>query len=277
MSSQVYDSAYDMSANSIDHQIHMDVNSLTADAVAPQPALSVLEVWWLIRIEQWYEIALSHKCPFLKRRATDFIELLESCVRNVLVRPKNLPLIGAPVGLRGDERTHHKTKGLSLTQVAAVLRKDWKVDDDFLTQPQYKNKGYYITGRLTPAIYRDDCYFDGPDPDMPVRGLRKFLNAASQLFDAKRSHCELTSMEVRQDEGTIVAQWKMNGVLRLPWRPVMPEVQGETTYRFDDEGLIESHSETWDLSATQAFLKTRWFQVDKKALEEHHAMHHRHL
>ena len=111
---------------------------------------------------------------------------------------------------------------------------------------------------------------------MPVRGLRKFLNAASHLFDAKRSHCELTSMEVHNDEGIIVAQWKFQGVLRLPWRPRMPTVVGETTYRFDDDGLIESHIETWDLSAQQAFLQTKWFEVDREALEEYHAMHNHH-
>jgi hypothetical protein len=32
-------------------------------------------------------------------------------------------------------------------------------------------KGYYVTGRLSKPIYRDDCLFDGPDPDMCVLRL----------------------------------------------------------------------------------------------------------
>ena len=33
---------------------------------------------------------------------------------------------------------------------------------------------YYVTGKLSAAIYSDDCIFDSPDPDMPVRSLRRF-------------------------------------------------------------------------------------------------------
>lgn len=258
MSSQVYDSSTAVAAPlSPGSSYPDDVNDLTLRQV-PRPALSPLEVWWLVRIEQWYEVALAHKCPFLRRRSTDFMDTLELLVRQGLVRPKNLPLIGVPNGLRGDERTHQKTKHLSLDEVAAVLRRDWKEDS---------RKGYYVTGRLTPAIYRDDCFFDGPDPDMPVRGLRKFLNAASQLFDAKQSKCELLDLTVQEQQGVIVARWKMNGVISLPWRPIMPEVVGETIYSLDHEGLIHSHEETWDISAAQAFLKTTWF--DFARMEAH--------
>ena len=268
MSSQVYDNS--STASSIfpgiaNAKLGGDtVNDFTVHA-APRPALSPLEVWWLIGIEQSYEAALAHKCPFLRRRATDFMDTLEMMVREVIVRPKNLPLIGPPVGLRGDERTHAKTKGLSLEQVASVLRRDWKEDSQ---------KGYYITGRLTPSIYRDDCFFDGPDPDMPVRGLRKFLSAASQLFDPKQSRCELLDLSIRHDEQVIAAQWRMNGVLRLPWQPRMPEVVGETIYSFDQEGLIERHEETWDLSAVQAFLKTSWFDFRHMASHDNHHNSH---
>jgi Uncharacterized conserved protein (DUF2358) len=231
---------------------------ITPLRIPPESSLSPLEVWCLVRIEQWYSRALNRRCPFLRRRMTDMTEALEMLVRLIVIRPEKLPLAGPPVSLRGDERTRHKVQRLPMEQLAAIIRRDWKEDSQ---------KGYYITGRLTPAIYRDDCYFDGPDPDMPVRGLRKFLNAASQLFDSKQSFCELKKLEIQGD--VIVADWKMNGVLHLPWRPKLPEVNGQTIYHFDENGLIARHEETWDLSAVEAFLKTAWFDFQFQAANTH--------
>jgi hypothetical protein len=219
----------------------------------PELSLSPLEVWCLVKIEKLYSKALNRKCPFFRRRMTDFMDTLEMMVRIAIIRQEKMDLVGPPVSLRGDARTRHKIQHLPLSQVADIIRRDWKEDSQ---------KGYYITGLLTPAIYRDDCFFEGPDPDMPVRGLRKFLNAASQLFDPKQSRCELLSLEIEGD--VIVAQWTMNGVLKLPWRPKLPEVNGRTVYNFDDNGLIYRHEETWDLTAVEAFLKTAWFDFQFK-------------
>lgn len=224
----------------------------------PESRFSPLEVWCLVRIEKEYAKALNRKCPFLRRRMTDMIEVLEMMVRIAVIRQEKSDLVGPPVSCRGDQRTRHKVQHLPLSKLATIIRRDWKEESQ---------KGYYITGLLTPAIYRDDCMFDGPDPDMPVKGLRKFLNAASQLFDPKQSACELLSLEIQGD--VIVADWKMNGVLRLPWRPRLPEVHGQTTYHLDENGLIARHAETWDLSAVEAFLKTAWFDFQLKAANTH--------
>jgi Uncharacterized conserved protein (DUF2358) len=231
----------------------------TSEPTTTEAGLSPLEVWCLVRIEQWYSSALNHKCPFLRRRATDLVETMESIVRTTAIRPTNIALIGPPVSCRGDERTGlRKSVALSMEQLATILRNDWREDT---------HKGYYITGRLTPEIYRDDCLFDGPDPDMPVRGLRKFLNAASQLFDPKESRCQLLSLEVHGD--VIVARWIMNGTLRLPWLPKLPQVKGTTVYHFDVDRLVQRHEETWDLSVIEAFLKTSWFDFRRMAAHSH--------
>ena len=73
-------------------------------------------------------------------------------------------------------------------------------------------KGYYITGNLNATIFRDDCRFVGPDPDMPVQGLRKYLNAASQLFERSKSCAELLSLDVVSDDSSgdiVVVRWQM--------------------------------------------------------------------
>jgi len=147
--------------------------------------------------------------------------------------------------------TCQKRFGIELNELLEEIRHDWREDT---------KKGYYITGRVNTGLYRDDCIFDGPDPDMPVRGLRKYLNAASQLFDPSKSTCELVSLRI-QDNSVVVAQWRMNGRLRLPWKPWIPEVRGSTTYHTDRNGLICLHEETWDISVLQAFLQTLLPQV----------------
>ena len=121
-----------------------------------------------------------------------------------------------------------KSVNLALEEIREIIRQDWREDS---------NKGYYITGRLNTTIYRDDCFFNGPDPDMPVRGLRKYLNAASQLFDHASSTAELLSLDIA-DDYTIVARWRLQGVLHLPWHPELPTWTGSTTYHVDEEGLI---------------------------------------
>jgi Uncharacterized conserved protein (DUF2358) len=255
MVGQVYDSASVASPG----RAPGHVKKPSSEATGTEPGLSPLEVWCLVRIEQWYGSALNHKCPFLRRRATDLVESMETMVRATAIRPTNIALVGPPVSCRGDERTGlRKSAGLPMEDLAAILRNDWREDT---------HKGYYITGRLTPEIYRDDCLFDGPDPDMPVKGLRKFLNAASQLFDAKESRCQLLSLEVQGN--VIVARWIMNGTLRLPWRPKLPQVQGTTVYHFDENGLVQRHEETWDLTAIEAFLKTAWFDFRNMAAHSH--------
>ena len=127
-----------------------------------------------------------------------------------------------------------------------TIRKDWRQDT---------NKGYYINGKLNTTIYRDDCVFDGPDPDMPVRGLRKYLNAAANLFDHSSSTAKLLSLQI-VDEQTIEARWELEGVLHLPWHPKLPVWTGKTTYHLDNEGLVQLHEESWDISVLQAFTET---------------------
>ena len=213
-------------------------------------ALSPLESWCIENLQEKYNQALSIKCPFFRRRAADMLDSIDLVMRFLIIRHKSLPL--EPPGWRCDGDTTPKRVGLSHQELMEVIRHDWRPDT---------HKGYYITGRLSTSVFRDDCVFDGPDPDMPVRGLRKYLNAASQLFDHQKSRSELLSLNIDQEKGVIVAQWRMKGVLRLPWRPSVPSWTGSTTYYTDKNGLVYRHEETWDKSVLQAFMQTLWPEV----------------
>ena len=225
------------------------VSASTASGGAAATAiLDPWESWCLSRLKTSYQKALRIKCPFLRRRASDALDGLEMILRFLIVRHKSLDLLGPPVGWRCEgQEGAEKEMFLPTYEVMDRIRADWKPNN---------HKGYYITGRLSTELYRDDCFFDGPDPDMPVRGLRKYLNAASQLFETKSSVAELLQLEHDVETDLITATWKIKGVLHLPWRPTVPEWTGTTTYHRDENGLIYKHVETWDLSVTQAFLKT---------------------
>ena len=91
---------------------------------------------------------------------------------------------------------------------------------------------------------------------MPVRGLRKYLSAASQLFDRKKSRADILSLDCDQTNRKITVTWRIEGILNLPWHPIMKPWTGSTVYSIDDSGLIYSHIEKWDISVIDAFLST---------------------
>jgi len=241
--------------------------------------LSPFEVFCVSRIEDYYREAMAIKCPFFRRRASDFLDGADMIMRFLVVRHKSLDVLAPPPSWRCSGSTCRKIRNMPVEDIVDVIRADWKHNEG--------DKGYYITGKLNTTVYRDDCIFDGPDPDMPgafrfffvfmfrlphyathrrliirtssfftaVRGLRKYLNAASQLFDQRKSRSKLLALEVVKDD-VIVARWRMNGILRLPWRPELPTWTGTTTYYRDSSGLIYKHEETWDMTVFQAFLRT---------------------
>jgi Uncharacterized conserved protein (DUF2358) len=220
--------------------------SSTSSSSSSLLLLSPFEDWVAHEVEAWYQRAVLVKCPFFKRRFVDLLDGVDMILRFLVIRHKSLIVFGPPPGHRSKFATEDKASHLTLTERHQAISNDWKLET---------NKGYYITGQLNTTLFRDDCWFEGPDPDMPVRGLRKYVNAASQLFDRKKSQAVLLSLDIVNDQ-TIVAQWRMNGVLRLPWKPNLPEWTGTTTYHLDEQGLIYRHEEDWDMSVWQAFMRT---------------------
>lgn len=203
--------------------------------------------------EDWYQSTTKIKCPFFRRRAGDIVDGFGICLQFVVARHKSLPIPLLPGCLPyktlcgGNKSCNHieKTRGLDMEAIAAQIFEDW--------QP-LTGRGYMINGRLTHSIYRDDTFFDGPDPDMPVRGLRKYLHSASQLFDSRVSRADILDAKMNKHTRMITVWWRFEGVLNLPWHPTLKPWTGHTVYVVDNEGLIERHIEYWDISVFDAFL-----------------------
>jgi hypothetical protein len=236
---------------------------------------SPLESWSMSKLDRWYSSSQSIKCPFFRRRYGDSLDVMESLMKHTIIRRERWHLMGAPQAHRpagtNNKLNKVKYKGLSPKQLQEYILNDWKAET---------GKGYYITGKLTTAIYRDDTLFLGPDPDLPLSGLRKYVGVATHLFDYHSSSAELESLEmilnnksntnannnnnkdVKEEEDeeetniALVARWKLRGKLRLPWRPILPTLSGKTIYHIDNEGLIYCHEESWDSSALEVFCYT---------------------
>ena len=159
-------------------------------------------------------------------------------------------------------KTTDKSAGLSVAQLSRLVEADWTGSNNINSNnntTMQAHKGYYITGRLNTTIYRDDCLFTGPDPDMPVKGLRKYLSASAQLFDSKSSYAILHSIQYddsggERQCGIITVYWTLGGIINLPWHPMVDPWSGWTRYHVDEGGLIYYHEEGWDESVLRIFL-----------------------
>jgi Uncharacterized conserved protein (DUF2358) len=255
---------------------------IAADSKVSSPVLSPIEAWCLTRLDTWYSRSQSTKCPFLRRRSGDILDTVETLLNMFVIRPEcqQTPQAHRPAGTNKKSNTI-KYKHLPPQQLQQYVLQDWK-------KGETGNKGYYVTGKLTTAVYRDDCLFLGPDPDMPIHGTRKYVGVASHLFDYTASEAVLHTLKVvrlqdlptarlrperKQDiklrrqlkncssgdnsnEFCLVADWTISGILRLPWHPSLPTFSGQTIYHVDNDGLIVCHEESWDCSALQAFCYT---------------------
>lgn len=265
------------------------------------PLIYPWEEYIIDTFEIKYQEALSMHCPFLRRRLTDIYDTIDTVLRKHIYRSYIVNhVLDVPPSIRCSNDNNVNESEVDNNNNNNVLMKKKKVSSNSnvscsklfhlsinemisIIQNDYSkhnNKGYYITGKVNTAIYRNDCYFNSPDPDMPIIGLNKYINAASQLFDYKTSTCQLLSIQQyipninnnddhdiilsnRNDNDSndnniiIEAKWCMNGVLRLPFLPTLPTVTGTTYYYLDYMGLITKHIETWDnINAIQAFYQT---------------------
>jgi hypothetical protein len=213
---------------------------------------------WLKRVQQR---ARGVKCPFWRRRFGDMIDGALTVARFVAARHKSweIPVdiaLLTPAGTAGSSRP--KRRGLSMAELQAILHDD-------LVERQY-----YVTGRLSSCVYADRCLFDGPDPDMPVRDVQRYSDALRGLFDPSSSRIDLIELRQHGDR-SFIADWRLEGALQLPWHPAIKPFTGSTLYELDEEGLICSHTETWSISALDAFVSVffpSWGAAPAESVEQ---------
>lgn len=217
-----------------------DASTSYLPATAP-PTPTEFQAWFDQTFRQLVQGSLSMKCPFWRRRAGDVVDFLIARHKSLLL-PETWEL-SARTARAASAKPSQKARGLSIAALAEVVCND------------VAKRQYYVTGRLSTAIYADDCYFDGPDPDMPVRSLRRYTDALRGLFDPELSKFELLALEPHGDNAFVV-HWRLEGALKLPWRPQTKPYLGCTLYETGADGLVTRHTESWSISAFDAFVST---------------------
>ena len=132
-----------------------------------------------------------------------------------------------------------KSTGLSLHELAGRLTNDLTIG------ATNRRGGYFVTGDLSPDIFRDDCIFS--DPTNKVSSLSKYRNALRILFDPDRSSVELLGQGLSVNEAamTISGRIRSRGYLQLPWHPRISTYETDVTYFVDADGLIERQDQIW--------------------------------
>jgi Uncharacterized conserved protein (DUF2358) len=96
-------------------------------------------------------------------------------------------------------------------------------------------------------IYTQDIYFRDP-----VNKFKYKFNYRI-IFWTLRFHARLFFTQIyfdvhevfQSDEDTILAKWTVRGVLRVPWKAKI-FFNGYSNYKFNQDGLIYEHIDTWD-------------------------------
>ena len=178
--------------------------------------------------------AESLKCPFFRRRFLDAADAARQSTAWLAARHKSI--LGFMYTSSVEAPSHVWTREETLSAIK----------QDFVNR-------YYVTGKLSLDHYHPRCFFDSPDPDMPVRSPEVFASALKGLFDRRSSSLELLE-EPRLMGNDIVAEWRLAGRLGLPWKPSIKPFVGRTTFTLDENGLVTRHVEEWSLPAWDAFL-----------------------
>ena len=151
----------------------------------------------------------------------------------------SLSLVTWPQALKAAVSGDDKLRAMSIAELRDIVQK------------VFLQNQYYVTGNLTPQVYRPDCQFK--DPTTNVKGVQPYTTAVSKLFDATKSKAEMVSLKV-SGPNTLARRWRLAATLNIPGSPAIKPYTGTTKYVTDDSGLICKHLEEWDISALDAFV-----------------------
>lgn len=127
-----------------------------------------------------------------------------------------------------------------------------------------------VLQRELPTLFERDLSYDIYSQDIffrdPVNTFKGKFNYRI-IFWTLRFHGRLFFTELffdlhqveAVDWNTIRADWTVRGTLRLPWKANLL-FNGFSTYKFNEQGLIHEHIDTWDRSPgdiLRQFLPTR--------------------
>lgn len=138
-----------------------------------------------------------------------------------------------------------KRVGLSPSEVAKEL------------SSALSERRYILTGDMPAAIFSDTCRFQ--DPNNAVTGLNKYRQALSFLFRPELSSVrDVTTRVVTGDSGATVveADYVASGTLKAPWRPRIAPWSGHLVYTLDENGLVSSQVDTWNITRMDALRQT---------------------
>jgi len=123
-------------------------------------------------------------------------------------------------------------------------------------EADFRERNYLWTGRLTTFAYGRDCVFT--DPTLTFTGVDTFKRNLANLSPAIDALVEnpttrLFKIELKEEQDQIIAEWEMEGRIRLPWRPRI-KLQGETRYTFSPSlrNKIVRYDESWGITAGEA-------------------------
>lgn len=154
----------------------------------------------------------------------------------------------APLGAADAKVGGRKRTGMALEDLAKVLARD-------VAAGATGKGGYFISGDLSPEVFRDDCRF--VDPTNDVSSLSRYKTALGILFDPQESKVELLSgPKVDAERRTIKAQVRSSGVLKLPWRPYIRPYETSIVWSVDGDGLVQEQAQAWSITAADALLQS---------------------
>ena len=96
----------------------------------------------------------------------------------------------------------------------------------------------------TYSIYAEDVYFE--DPVNKFRGCDRYQKMID-FFKKWFIDIDLDLHEINQSGKTIKTRWTLSWTAPVPWQPRMV-IPGWSELKLNDEGLIASHIDYWDIS-----------------------------
>ena len=121
------------------------------------------------------------KCPFFKRRFLDAAQAARESQAWLYARHKSLLGLDAFAAVPPPPAAG---AALSRAETLAVVAAD------------FDERQYYVTGFLSREIYDPRCFFDSPDPDMPVATLGRYVRSER---DANRVEVDCCRTSDRMD------------------------------------------------------------------------------